>query len=374
MAQEATEADSHVHINLNIQSTTHVRKNYKRWLRIVLYALFLLFGQSIATLLGRLYYDKGGKSKWMASLVTNVGFPILLFHYCISAPKYPTSNNIQTEPPSASMLALVYVSLGLLGALNCYLYSVGLLYLPVSTYSLICASQLGFNAIFSFFLNSQKFTPYVMNSIVLLTISSTLLVFQPDSSGPMGVSKGKYAIGFICTVSASAAYGLVLSLTQLAFRKVMKSESFKVVMDMIIYQALVASSATLVGLFASGEWKSIKSEMEGFELGKASYVLTLSWTAITWQLFSIGCTGLIFEVSSLFSNAISVLGLPIVPVLAVIFFQDKMHGIKVISLVLAIWGFVSYVYQHYLEDFNSNSENRNGSDVSKGLLPEEVNG
>ncbi|KAJ7968876.1 Purine permease [Quillaja saponaria] len=213
-----------------------------------------------------------------------------------------------------------------------------------------------------------------MNSLVLLTISSTLLVFQPDSSGPKGVSKGKYAIGFICTVSASAAYALVLSLTQLAFKKVMKREGFKVIVDMIIYQSLVASSATLVGLFASGQWKSIKSEMDGFELGKASYVLTLSWTAITWQLFSIGCIGLIFEVSSLFSNAISVLGLPIVPVLAVIFFQDKMHGIKVISLVLAIWGFVSYVYQHYLEEFNSNSENRNGSNVSKGLLPEEVNG
>ncbi|KAJ7947268.1 Purine permease [Quillaja saponaria] len=372
MAQGAKEAKSLDHSNSNIQSKVRPRKNYKRWLRIALYTLFLLFGQSIATLLGRLYYDKGGKSKWMGTLVNLVGFPILLPYYCISAPKNPTRDNIQTEPPSASKLAFVYVSLGLLVVLDCYLYSVGLLYLTVSTYSLICASQLGFNAFFSYFLNSQKFTPFIINSLVLLTISSTLLVFQSDSSAPTGVSKGKYAIGFICTVAASAGYGLVLSLTQLAFRKVLKKETFKVIMDMIIYQSLVATTAAIVGLFASGEWKGIKSEMEVFELGKTSYILTLSWTAITWQLFGIGCTGLIFEVSALFSNAISVLGLPIVPVLAVIFFHDQMHGIKVISMLLAIWGFVSYAYQHYLEEFKSKTESRNMNDVSKGLQPEEV--
>jgi len=145
-------------------------------------------------------------------------------------------------------------------------------------------------------------------------------------------------------------------------------------MDMIIYQSLVATCATLIGLFASGEWNSIKKEMEEFEMGKASYVLDLTFIAISWQVFNIGSVGLIFEISSLFSNAISVLGLPIVPILAVAFFQEKMDGIKAISMVLAVWGFISYVYQQYLDESNNKIENRNTLDVTKGSLPlEEVN-
>ena len=68
--------------------------------------------------------------------------------------------------------------------------------------------------------------------------------------------------------------------------------------------------------------------MEDFELGKFIYVGSLIWTAIAWQIFNIGAVGLIHEVSSLFSIVISVLGLPVIPVLAVIFFHDKMDGVK----------------------------------------------
>lgn len=145
----------------------------------------------------------------------------------------------------------------------------------------------------------------------------------------------------------------MLSITQFCFRKVLKKQTFRVVLDMIIYQNFVATIAILVGLFASGEWKGLTTEMEGYELGKLSYVMNLVWTAVTWQVFSIGAIGLIFEVSSLFSNVISTLGLPVVPVFAVVFFHDKMDGVKVVAMLLAMWGFVSYVYQHYLDDCNS---------------------
>lgn len=362
----------------NEMNQSMTKKRYQHWFLIALYATLVLLGQSAATLLGRLYFKKGGKSKWMGTLVQLAGFPILLpYYFFISSPsKNPNTNNTNNtlqhqNQPSKLMLAFVYVSIGLLGALDCYLYSFGLLYLPVSTYTLICSSQLAFNALFSYFLNSFKLTPCIINSLVLLTISSSLLVFQnEESQNSTKISKKMYVIGFICTVAASAGYGLVLSLTQLAFNKVIKSENFKVVMDMIIYQSLVATCATLVGFFASGEWSGIKKEMEVYELGKASYVLTLTFTALTWQLFGIGCVGLIFEVSSLFSNAISVLGLPIVPILAIVVFQDKMHGIKAISMVLAVWGFISYLYQQYLDEHsNSNTENRNTFRIDKASSP-----
>ncbi|XVF40191.1 hypothetical protein PTKIN_Ptkin01aG0091800 [Pterospermum kingtungense] len=366
MGEAAAEIELHISVqeekdptlidqtNGNSQLLTITRhRSYKWWLLMAVYTFFVLAGQSVATLLGTLYYDKGGNSKWIATLVQPAGFPILIPLYYLSACKTTSTQTSDHNPPSLLILSAIYVVLGVLLAADCLLYSLGLMYLPVSTYSLICASQLAFNALFSYFLNSQKFTPYIVNSLVLLTLSSTLLVFQSDSSGSETVPKGKYPIGFICTVAASAGYGLMLSLTQFCFQRVLKKETFKVVLDIIVYQAMVATLVIMVGLFASGEWKSLDKEMEGFELGKAAYVNILVWTAIAWQVFSIGAVGLIFEISSLFSNVISTLAIPIVPVLAVFIFNDPMTGIKGISMVLAIWGFVSYVYQHYADDCNS---------------------
>uniref|UniRef100_A0A8R7UTQ1 Purine permease n=1 Tax=Triticum urartu TaxID=4572 RepID=A0A8R7UTQ1_TRIUA len=122
---------------------------------------------------------------------------------------------------------------------------------------------------------------------------------------------------------------------------------------MKIYTAFVATLASLVGLFASGEWKTLEGEMHMFSPGKVSYVMTVLWTAISWQIASVGVVGLIFVVSSLFSNVISTLALPIIPVFAVIFFHDKMDGIKIIAMLIAIWGFISYGYQLYVDDKKS---------------------
>ncbi|KAF8412511.1 hypothetical protein HHK36_000479 [Tetracentron sinense] len=343
-------------------------KHYKWWLLVTLYTLFLLCGQSTATLLGRLYYDKGGNSLWMATFVQSAGFPILLPIFLLFFPsKNSTTTPINTtfaNLPSKSTIAFIYLFIGLLFAGDNMMYSYGLLYLPVSTYSLLCSTQLAFNVLFSFFLNSQKFTAYILNSLVLLTISASLLAVRADSEHPIGISNRKYVIGFMCTLGASATYSLCLSLIQLSFQKVIKRETFSTVLEMQIYTSMVSTCVSLVGLFASGEWKSLKEEMGEYAEGRVSYVMTLVWTAIAWQISSIGLVGLIFEVSSLFSNVISTLSLPVVPIFAVIFFHDKMDGVKVVSMFLAIWGFVSYIYQHYLDDSKSKTTGTNAIEIS----------
>ncbi|XP_024983815.1 purine permease 21-like [Cynara cardunculus var. scolymus] len=333
---------------------------YKWWMQMAAFTIFVLSGQSVATMLGRLYFNNGGNSKWMATLVQTAGFPITFpFIFFFSSSKTtPKTHQITSRKPSWIVIAALYMFLGIFLAADCMLYTIGLNFLPVSTFSLICASQLAFNAFFSHFLNRQKITPLITNSLVLLSFSSTLLVFQGDSEETAKTSKSKYIIGFVCTVAASAGFGLMLSVTQLSFQKILKSETYKVVFEMIVYQNLTASVVILVGLFASGEWKSIKGEMEDFKSGKVPYVMNLVWTAISWQVFSLGCVGLIFKVSSLFSNVISTLGIPIVPVFAVVFFHEKMNGVKVISMLLAIWGFISYIYQHYLDDLKEKAETK----------------
>lgn len=319
-------------------------KNYRWWLRVSVYIIFLLAGQATATLLGGLYYDKGGNSKWMATFVQSAGFPILIPVLLFVPPSIKS-----TSAPPISTVLLLYLFFGLLLTGDNLMYSYGLLYLPVSTYSLLCATQLAFNALFSFLFNAQKFTSLIINSLFLLTLSASLIAVNSDSDNSK-IPKGKYIIGFLCTLGASAAYSLYLSCLQLSFEKVLKSENFRVVLEMQIYPSFVAACGSLVGLFASGEWDGLAKEMNDYEKGSVSYIMTLVWIAIAWQICSVGILGLIFEVSSLFSNVISTLALPIVPVLAVIFFGDKMDGVKAIALLLAIWGSVSYVYQHYLDD------------------------
>ncbi|XP_042504004.1 probable purine permease 11 isoform X3 [Macadamia integrifolia] len=322
------------------------------WLMVSVNIFFLIVGQTAAVLLGRFYYDQGGNSKWMATLVQTAAFPILFIPLFIlsSQDSSTTTKTTVSTQLSVTTLTLLYVSLGVLLAGDNMMYSTGLLYLSASTYSLVCASQLAFNAVFAFYINSQKFTSLILNSVVILSLSSALIGVHSDSTEPAGVSRGKYILGFLCTLGASAIYSLLLSLMQLSFQKVLKRETFSVVLEMQIYTSFVATCACIVGLFASGEWRSLKGEMDGFGKGRVSYVMTLVWTAVAWQVSSVGVVGLIFVVSSLFSNVISTLALALGPIAAVIFFHDKMDGVMVVAMLMAFWGFASYLYQQYIDD------------------------
>ncbi|XP_040962580.1 probable purine permease 11 isoform X1 [Gossypium hirsutum] len=334
--------------NLMDESPFLKLKRWQWWLLVAINIFFLIAGQAAAVLLGRFYYDKGGNSKWMATLVQTAGFPVLCIPWFLLHPSREASTS--STSPSIKTLALLYFVLGVLVAGDNMLYSVGLLYLSASTYSLICATQLAFNAVFSYFLNSQKFTALILNSVVILSLSAALIAVNDDSDGPSGVPKGKFLIGFLCTLGASALYSLLLSFMQLSFQKVLKKETFSVVLEMQIYTSVVASCLSTIGLFASGEWKSLQHEMEVFGTGRVSYVLTLVWTAISWQVCAVGVVGLIFVVSSLFSNVISTLSLAVTPLAALVVFHDKMNGVKVIAMLLALCGFASYIYQNYIDD------------------------
>ncbi|KAL7158340.1 hypothetical protein ABFS83_02G136400 [Erythranthe nasuta] len=329
------------------------------WILVVLNIAFLIVGQAAAVLLGRFYYDKGGNSKWLATLVQTAAFPILLIPYFFLRSKNEPPSS--SPPPSILVLCTIYFVIGALIAGDNMLYSISLLYLSASTYSLICATQLAFNAIFSYFLNSQKFTALIFNSVVILSLSAALLAINDESDKPVGVSKRKYIIGIVTALAASALYSLLLSLMQLTFEKVLKKETFSIVLEMQIYTAIVATCVAIVGLFASGEWRSLHGEMGNFTSGKVSYVMTLVWTAVAWQVCSVGVVGLIFVVSSLFSNVISTLSLAVTPLASVVIFHDSMNGVKIIAMLMAIWGFASYIYQNYLDDLKSRNDKIRGN-------------
>ncbi|XP_020093383.1 probable purine permease 11 isoform X2 [Ananas comosus] len=319
------------------------RWRWRWWVAVAMHSVLVLSGQSAATLLGRFYYDHGGSSMWLQTLTLSAAFPVLFLpRLLLFTPQSPP-----LPPPSPLLkLGLAYVGLGLITAVDSLLYSYGLLYLTVSAYSLVCATQLGFNAVFSYFINGEKFTDLTLNSLVLLTFSAAILAVRSDDDPTAG---RHYGLGFVLTLAASALYSLILSLMELTFEKLVRSRSLRAVLDMQIYTAAVSTAAAAAGLFISGEYRGLRREAEGFGRGEVGYVMTLIWASVGWQVTNVGLVGLISEVSALFSNVISTLGIPIAPVFAVILFKDKMDGVKVISLLLAIWGFISYFYQHYLD-------------------------
>ncbi|XP_011085333.1 probable purine permease 11 isoform X2 [Sesamum indicum] len=325
-------------------------KRSQWWILVVLNIIFLIVGQAAAVLLGWFYYNKGGNSKWMATLVQSAGFPILLVPYFFL---HPSDESHGLPTPPILTLSAIYSITGALVAGDNMLYSIALLYLSASTYSLICATQLAFNAIFSFFINGQKFTALILNSVIILSLSAALLALNDDSDKPSGISSGKYIIGILTAIAASALYSLLLSLMQLTFEKVLKKETFSVVLELQIYIAVVATCVAIVGLFASGEWRTLRGEMNNFTSGELSYVMTLVWTAVAWQVCSVGVAGLIFVVSSLFSNVISTLSLAVTPIASLIIFHDKMNGVKIIAMLLAFCGFANYIYQNYLDDLKT---------------------
>uniref|UniRef100_A0A8I6X7A7 Probable purine permease n=2 Tax=Hordeum vulgare subsp. vulgare TaxID=112509 RepID=A0A8I6X7A7_HORVV len=316
------------------------------WLMVLLDMLVVLCGQTVATLLGRYYYNSGGNSKWMATLTQSGGSPLLAVLLLLT-PADPVG-----EPrPAAAKMVPIYLGLGTLIGFDNLMYSYALQYLPVSTFALVAATQLAFNSVTSRLINAQRFTALIANSVVVLTFAAALLGVGSSSDGTSAADlpRGKYMLGFVLTLAASAVFALILSLFEVTFERAVGGRTFRWVLRVQMCTNLVAAAVAVCGLLASGEWKTIPGEMSAFEDGRARYVATLAGTAVSWQAMSVASLRLITRVSSLFANVTGTVSLPLVPVFAVVLFGDRMTGIKAVAMLMAFWGFLSYVYQHYLD-------------------------
>ncbi|KAH0699497.1 hypothetical protein KY290_014314 [Solanum tuberosum] len=307
-----------------------------------------------------IYYEQGGKSIWIATLAQTAGFPILLPFIFYSSAKNHTEQPVNSA--SIFVRASVYIFLGLFQVANSMLFTIGVQYLPVSTYSLISGSQLAFTALTSFLLNRQKITAIILNSVVLLSFSSSAVIFQNETGDSGEISQKTLLIGFTATTFGSLGYALQFSLTEVAFQKVFKSGTLKEVMKMSFFIGLFVTITSLTGLFASGNWNDLEKEIGEYRTGKLSYVINLICTAISWQLYAVGSVGLVYKASALFSNVIINLGSSVVPIFAMVFLKDMMSGLKVFSLLLGLWGYASYIYQHYLDDLEAKTSEVKSSD------------
>lgn len=331
-------------------------KKMKRFLLIV-NCLMLALGTSGAPLIMRLYFIHGGQRVWLSAFLQTASFPLMLIPLAIS---YIIRYRLHHHPPPSTTISITTEKLniismkpsiffaaafiGILTGLDDYLFAYGVARLPVSTGSLIIASQLGFTAFFAFLLVKQKFTAFTVNAIVLLTVGSGVLAMHTSSDRPAGVSAKQYAISFSTTVAASALYGFVLPSVELVYKKIKQPITYSLVMEFQFVMCMFATLFCAIGMIANNDFKVIPREARNFGLGESTYYVVLVVSALMWQAFFLGAIGVIFCASSLVSGILIAVLLPLTEVLAVVFYKEKFQAEKAVSLVLSLWGFVSYFY------------------------------
>jgi drug/metabolite transporter (DMT)-like permease len=316
---------------------------------VILSACLVLMGAG-GPLLLRVYFVHGGERLFLSAMLQISGWPLLLPPICVSlyrSRSHGVANLLL--PPRLTGAAAV---LGAFYAISCFLYALGSQALPLSTSSLLLATQLAFTAVFAFLFVGLRFTSFSANAVVLLTIGPAVLGVGPGSGKPAGEASRTYWIGFCEAIAAAALAGLVLPLVEIATARYGRRTGpaarvpppYATVMQM---QAVMGAAGTLVcllGMAIKSDFQAIPSEAATFGLGKTNYYLVLIWDAVSWQLLNLGIVGLITCASSLLAGIMIAVLLPLSEVLAVIFLHEKFDGPKGIALVLSLWGFASYLY------------------------------
>lgn len=169
------------------------------------------------------------------------------------------------------------------------------------------------------------------------------MALHTDGDRPEGESSKEYVIGFVMTVGGAALCGLTLPLIELVFKKTEQEMSYSLVLECQMVINLFATLFCTVGMLINNDFKVIGREAKEFGLGESTYYLVVVANAVICQCF-IGSVGVIFYASSLMSGIVISATLPVTEVLAVIFFSEKFQAEKGVSLVLSLWGFVSYFY------------------------------
>lgn len=320
--------------------------------------MLLFVGSISSSLLSKFYFNHKGNSRWVSTWVQSAGFPLLLLP--IYVPFY-VFKSTQRKPftrftPKILMLSIL---IGFLLGFNNLLFSWGNSYLPISTNSLVLSSQLVFTLITSVIIVKQKITYANLNCVILLTLSSVLLALGSNHDKPKGLTRTKYFIGFFSTIGAGLLFALYLPVMEKIYKKVY---CYSMVMEMQMVMELAATILATLGMTIDGGFSEMEKEGKNvFDLGEKAYWLTVMFNVVTWQFCFMGTAGMVFMSSSL-TGGVCMTSLMAVNVLGgVIVYGDNFGGIKVVSTLLCVWGFSSYLYGMYMKRKEEEEKKKEGS-------------
>ncbi|CAL5374575.1 unnamed protein product [Camellia sinensis] len=321
---------------------TYKTKPISYWVLLLLSSGGMLVAFPASSLLSRVYYSNGGKSKWIISWVAVAGWPLTALILV------PTYYFCKTFPTSLTLkLTLSYIVLGFLSAADNLLYAYAYAYLPASTASLLASSSLVFSCLFGYLIVNNKINASTINAIVIITAAMAIIGLDSDSDRYGNISNSQYIVGFVSDILGSALHGLIFALSELVFVKLLGRRSFHVVLEQQVMVSFFAFVFTTIGLVVNNDFQSMTSEARSFVGGEVSYLMVLIWGAITFQLGVLGSTAVLFLSSTVLAGVLNAVRVPITSIAAVILLHDPMSGFKIMSLIITVWGFASYIYGNH---------------------------
>ncbi|KAI3709284.1 hypothetical protein L2E82_39044 [Cichorium intybus] len=326
----------------NMIFNAYNNKPTSHWILLLLSSLAMLIAFPASSLLSRLYFSNGGKSKWIISWVSVAGWPIPLL---ILLPTYFFTK--ATPTPLTSKLTLSYISLGFLSAADNLMYAYAYAYLPASTASLLASTVLIFSAIFGYFLVKNKINLSTINSIVIITAAMAIIALDSDSDRFSYITNTQYALGFMWDVFGSALHGLIFALSELVFIKLLQGRSFHVVLEQQVLVSFFAFVFTSIGVLVNNDFNGMRVEAESFTGGVSAYYMVIIWGIVSFQLGVLGSTGVLYLSSTVLAGVLNSIRVPLTSVAAVILMNDPMSGLKILSLIVTFWGFACYIYASY---------------------------
>ncbi|CAF1928941.1 hypothetical protein Bca4012_072186 [Brassica carinata] len=330
------------------QQQNLVKAPVKRSLGLLITTYGCLFVGSIASsLLAKYYFVHGGSSRWVSTWVQSAGFPLLLG--LIYFPRFVFKTTKRRPFTRFTHRHLLFsVVIGLILGFNNFLFSWGTSYLPVSTSSLLLSTQLIFTLILSVIIVKQKVTFSNLNCVVLLTLSSVLLALGSSQDKPAGLTKTKYFIGFLSTIGAGLLFALYLPVTERVYRSVY---CYAMVMEMQLVMEFSATVFATIGMAFDGGFKEmVKEANQVFTKGPTVYwTVAILANVVTWQLCFAATSGMVYLTSGITGGICMTALLAMNVIGGVVMYGDAFGGVKIVSTVLCVWGFSSYVYGIYVK-------------------------
>ncbi|KAD4584745.1 hypothetical protein E3N88_22346 [Mikania micrantha] len=244
------------------QTTTHATTGHvtpaTKTTLLTLSCILLSVGNCGGPLITRLYFIHGGNRVWLSSSLETAGWPVItivLILLYFHRRRASGNNKPTTFFYMRRRLFFAVAFIGVITGIDDYLYAYGVARLPISTSALILAPHLAFVAFFAYVLVRQKFTPYSINAVVLLTVGAGVLALHTSGDRPEGESKKEYVMGFVMTVAAALLYGFVLPLIELTYKNAKQEITYTLVVEIQMIMCLFATLFCVVGMALNNDFK-----------------------------------------------------------------------------------------------------------------------
>ena len=123
----------------------------------------------------------------------------------------------------------------------------------------------------------KKLNASTLNSTVIRNTVVVVTGTNSNSDKSAGVSHRQYVAAFIWDILGSALHGLIFALSELMFIKILRKESFHVVLEQQVMVSVFGFIFSTTSVIINHGFTIMKLEAVVFKHGTVSYYMVLCW-------------------------------------------------------------------------------------------------